>query len=195
ILERGRANGVRCGMISRERLLAIEPHAAGIRAIHVPEAGIVSYLEVCRRLAEKIIAAGGEVRRGAKATGVRRLPDQIVVATTTGEVAADYLVNCAGLHCDRVTKLTGQKPAAKIVPFRGEFFELKPEAHYLCRGLIYPVPDPKFPFLGVHFTRTIAGGVECGPNAVLAFAREGYRKLTINPRDLIESLTYPGFLR
>ncbi len=203
ILERGRANGVRCEMISRERLLEIEPHAAGIRAIHVPEAGIISYLEVCRRLAEKIVAAGGEVRIGAKVTGVRRLSGQVVVTTaglksgdfSYNEVAADYLVNCAGLYCDRVTKLTGQKPRAKIVPFRGEFFELRPEAHHLCRGLIYPVPDPKFPFLGVHFTRTIHGGVECGPNAVLAFAREGYRKLDINLRDLIESLTYPGFVR
>jgi L-2-hydroxyglutarate oxidase LhgO len=200
IFERGQANGVRCEMISRERLLEVEPHAAGIRAIHVPEAGIISYLAVCRRLAEKIVAAGGEVRTGAKATGVRRLPAQIVVRLKSDdfsyhEVAADYLVNCAGLHCDRVTKLTGQKPRAKIVPFRGEFFELRPEAHHLCRGLIYPVPNPKFPFLGVHFTRTIQGGVECGPNAVLAFAREGYRKLDVNPRDLIESLTYPGFLR
>jgi L-2-hydroxyglutarate oxidase len=195
ILERGQANGVRCEMIGRERLLEIEPHAAGIRAIHVPEAGIISYLAVCRRLAEKIVAAGGEVRTRAKVTGIGRLPGQVVVKTAAGEVAADYLVNCAGLHCDRVTKLTGQKPQAKIVPFRGEFFELKPEAHHLCRGLIYPVPDAKFPFLGVHFTRTIHGGVECGPNAVLAFAREGYRKLDVNVRDLIESLTYPGFLR
>jgi L-2-hydroxyglutarate oxidase LhgO len=195
IYDRGQANGVRCEMIGRERLLEIEPHAAGIAAIHVPEAGIISYLEVCRRLAEKIVAAGGEVRTGAKVTRINRRPGQIVVATTSAEVAADYLVNCAGLHCDRVTRLTGQRPLAKIVPFRGEFFELKPEVHHLCRGLIYPVPDPKFPFLGVHFTRTIHGGVECGPNAVLAFAREGYRKLNVNLRDLIESLTYPGFLR
>src|SRR5205814_4324714 len=114
-----------------------------------------------------------------KVIRVGRVPGQVVVRTTAGEVAADYLVNCAGLHCDRVTKLTGQRPAAKIVPFRGEFLELKPEAHYLCRGLIYPVPDPKFPFLGVHFTRTINAAVERGQNAALAFAGEVYRQLTI----------------
>jgi len=195
IYERGQANGVRCEMIGAERLREIEPHAAGIRAIHVPEAGIISFHAVCRRLAEKIAAAGGEIRTRAKVKRIRRGAGQIVVHSTAGDVAADYLVNCAGLHSDRVTKLTGQKPQAKIVPFRGEFFELRPEAHHLCRGLIYPAPDPKFPFLGVHFTRTIRGGVECGPNAVLAFAREGYRKININLRDLFESLTYPGFLR
>jgi len=135
------------------------------------------------------------VRTGVKVTRVRRLPQEIILGTSAGEIATDYLVNCAGLYCDRVTRLTGQRPQAKIVPFRGEFFELRPEAHHLCRGLIYPVPDPTFPFLGVHFTQTIRGGVECGPNAVLAFAREGYRKLDVNLRDLAESLTYPGFLR
>jgi L-2-hydroxyglutarate oxidase LhgO len=146
-------------------------------------------------LAELVCRAGGEVRTRAKVQSIRRLSHELVIETTAGEVAADYLVNCAGLHCDRVTKLTGQRPEAKVVPFRGEFYKLKPEAHHLCRGLIYPVPDTSFPFLGVHFTRTIHGGVECGPNAVLAFAREGYRKRDINPRDLFEALTYPGFLR
>jgi L-2-hydroxyglutarate oxidase LhgO len=195
IYERGQANGVRCQIIERQRLLEIEPHAAGIRAIHVPEAGIVDFGQVARRLAELIAQAGGEVRTAARVFKIRRLPDGVVVHTSAGEVPADYLVNCAGLHCDRVTKLTGQRPEAKIVPFRGEFYELKPAAHYLCRGLIYPVPDTNFPFLGVHFTRTIHGGVECGPNAVLAFAREGYRKRDVNLRDLFEALTYPGFLR
>ena len=115
--------------------------------------------------------------------------------TTSGDVSGGLLVNCTGLQCDRVARLGGVKPEAKIVPFRGEYFELKPEAQSLCRNLIYPTPDPKFPFLGVHFTRMIQGGVECGPNAVLAFAREGYRKRDINVRDLCESLTYIGFLR
>jgi L-2-hydroxyglutarate oxidase len=119
----------------------------------------------------------------------------VVIETTAGEFGADYLVTCAGLHADRITRLSGQTPPAQIVPFRGEYYEIKPEAHRLCRNLIYPVPDPNFPFLGVHFTRTIDGGLECGPNAVLAFAREGYRWRIVSPRDLCESLTYPGFLR
>ena len=121
--------------------------------------------------------------------------DGVVVATTAGDVKARQVVNCAGLHCDRVTAMSGEKPAAKIVPFRGEYFELKPEAHHFCKNLIYPVPDPNFPFLGVHFTRMIDGSVECGPNAVLAFAREGYKKTDLNIADLAESLTYPGFLQ
>ena len=115
--------------------------------------------------------------------------------STNGEVEAKLVVNCAGLHCDRVTKLGGSKPSAKIIPFRGEYFELKEDRKGLCKNLIYPVPDPSFPFLGVHFTRMIEGGVECGPNAVLAFAREGYKKLDINLYDLFESLTYPGFIK
>jgi L-2-hydroxyglutarate oxidase len=121
--------------------------------------------------------------------------DGVVVKSTVGEYLAKYVVTCAGLQSDRVARMSGQEVSAKIVPFRGEYFELKPEAQHLCRNLIYPVPDPKFPFLGVHFTRLIHGGVECGPNAVLAFAREGYRKRDISVRDLAEALTYPGFLR
>jgi L-2-hydroxyglutarate oxidase len=128
-------------------------------------------------------------------TGFRSGADEVVVETTAGDFAAKQAVNCAGLFSDRVAKLSGENPSVKIVPFRGEYFELKPEAVHLVRGLIYPVPDPAFPFLGVHFTRMIGGGVECGPNAVLAFAREGYHKTSINFRDLVESLTYPGFLR
>jgi L-2-hydroxyglutarate oxidase LhgO len=119
----------------------------------------------------------------------------VVIETTAGEFSADYLVTCAGLHADRITRLSGQTPPAQIVPFRGEYYEIKPQAQHLCRNLIYPVPDPSFPFLGVHFTRTIDGKLECGPNAVLAFAREGYRWRNFSARDLWESLTYPGFLR
>jgi L-2-hydroxyglutarate oxidase LhgO len=195
IYERGQANGVRCEMIGKERLCEIEPHTAGIRAIHVPEAGIVDYAEVCRRLADLVRAAGGQVYLSAEVTGVRRQADSVVVESRAGDFEASYLVTCAGLYADRVTRMTGQTPEALIVPFRGEFYKLRPEAEYLCRGLIYPVPDPRFPFLGVHFTRLIHGGVECGPNAVLAFAREGYTKTTLNPWDLAESLTYGGFLR
>jgi L-2-hydroxyglutarate oxidase LhgO len=195
ILERGRANGVRCELIDRDRLGEIEPHTAGIRAIHVPEAGIVDFAQVCERLGELVRQAGGEVFLSAEVTRIDPRPDRVVVESRAVTVETEHLVTCAGLHADRVTKLTGQTPEARIVPFRGEFFTLKPEAEYLCRGLIYPVPDPRFPFLGVHFTRIIQGGVECGPNAVLAFAREGYTKTAINVRDLAESLTYGGFLR
>ncbi|HEX6962734.1 MAG TPA: L-2-hydroxyglutarate oxidase [Lacipirellula sp.] len=195
IYQRGQANGVRCELIDRERLHELEPHAAGLQAIHVPEAGIVNYRAVCDRLAARVREGGGEVTLGARVTGFRSLPEETVVITTVGEFASRQVVNCAGLHSDRVAQLSGEKPSVKIVPFRGEYFELKPEAEHYVRNLIYPVPDPAFPFLGVHFTRSIEGGVECGPNAVLAMAREGYTKTTINFRDLAESLTYPGFLR
>ncbi|QDT46730.1 L-2-hydroxyglutarate oxidase LhgO [Symmachiella dynata] len=195
IYERGQANGVNCEIIGRERLHELEPHAAGVQAIHVPEAGIVNYRQVCRRLAESIVERGGCVQTDARVTAITPGDQRVVVASTAGEWESQYLVNCAGLQCDRVAKLGGQKPSAQIVPFRGEYYELKPEAHHLCKTLIYPVPDPSFPFLGVHFTRMIEGGVECGPNAVLAFAREGYRKTNVNPYDLLESLTYPGFVK
>ena len=195
IYERGQANGVSCEMIGAERLSELEPHAAGIQAVHVPETGIVDYREVCEKLAELISAAGAEIRLGSRVCGVRQGADEVVVVTESGEVTGELLVNCTGLHCDRVAKMGGVKPEAKVVPFRGEYYDLKPTAQHLCRNLIYPTPDPKFPFLGVHFTRMIHGGVECGPNAVLAFAREGYRKRDINLRDLCESLTYIGFLR
>jgi L-2-hydroxyglutarate oxidase len=195
IYERGQANGVACEIIDRERLHELEPHSAGIKAIHVPEAGIVDYAQVCRKLVEIVEQRGGRFITKAKVTAVRRDGDQLVLESAAGPFAAGYLVNCAGLQCDRVTRLTGQTPEAKIVPFRGEYFELLPEAEHLCRNLIYPVPDPSFPFLGVHFTRMIHGGIECGPNAVLAFAREGYGKTSLNLRDLAESLTYSGFIR
>ncbi|HUG18251.1 MAG TPA: L-2-hydroxyglutarate oxidase [Planctomycetaceae bacterium] len=195
IFERGQANGVQCEMISGERLREIEPHAAGLKAIHVPEAGIVDYKAVSRKLAELICERNGEIRFDAKVVSVSPLPGRVVVRTPTDEIEADRLITCAGLQSDRVAKLSGTKPNGKIVPFRGEYFELKPDAEHLVKGLIYPTPDPRFPFLGVHFTRMIQGGVECGPNAVLAFAREGYHKTDINLFDLFESLTYPGFLR
>ncbi len=195
IFERGQANGVVCEVIGRERLTELEPHSAGIKAIHVPEAGIVNYKQVCQRMAERVRERDGQVLTSARVTRIDRSHDKVVLTTTAGEVQARQIVNCAGLHCDRVTALSGQKPDAKIIPFRGEYYELKPEAHYLCNTLIYPVPDPEFPFLGVHFTRTIEGGVECGPNAVLAFAREGYRKTDFNLSDMAETLTYPGFYK
>jgi (S)-2-hydroxyglutarate dehydrogenase len=195
IYERGQANGVRCEMIDRARLLELEPHVAGLRAIHVPETGIVDYPMVCVRLAARIKEAGGEIKLATAAKRFRRDGAKEIVETVSGDFAGRQIVNCAGLYSDRVAALAGADPAAKIVPFRGEYFELRPEAEHLVRNLIYPVPDPAFPFLGVHFTRMIHGGVECGPNAVLAFSREGYEKTTINPTDLVESLTYPGFIR
>ena len=195
IFKRGQENGVKCEIIDAERLHELEPHAAGVKAIHVPEAGIVDYKAVCERLGEKVKAGGGEILLNAKATGVRDQHGKVIIHSKAGDVEAKYLVNCGGLHSDRVAKMTNHKPPAKIVPFRGEYYELKPDVQHLCRSLIYPVPDPAFPFLGVHFTKMIQGGVECGPNAVLAFAREGYRKRDINLRDLLEALTYPGFIR
>ena len=195
IYEHGRQNGVECEVIGQDRLREIEPHSAGIQAVHVPEAGIVDYRKVCETLAERVAAADGQVTLNAKVVGINQSTDRVVLISTAGDVEVSHVVNCTGLYSDRITKLSDTAIDSKIVPFRGEYFDLKPEARHLCRGLIYPVPNPAFPFLGVHFTKTINGGVECGPNAVLAFAREGYRKTDINLRDLFESLTYPGFLR
>jgi L-2-hydroxyglutarate oxidase LhgO len=199
LFERGQANGVQCELISQERLLEIEPHVNGMKAIHVPEAGITDYVAVVQRLAELVQAQGHEIVLGAKVVGVEVRGDGITAhanlraVTSQQEYQAQYLINCAGLHSDRMTRLAGSTPPAQIIPFRGEYFELKPEAEHLCNGLIYPVPDPKFPCLGVHFTRMIQGGVECGPNAVLAFAREGYQLTDVNLPDLWETLRYSGF--
>jgi len=195
IYGRGQENGVKCEIIDKERLDELEPHTAGIKAIHVPEAGIVDFVGVCEKLGELLRDRGAQIQLSTRITGIRQSESEVQVQTTQGNFQGNLVVNCTGLHSDRVTKMSGTKPESKIVPFRGEYFELTAEAENLCRNLIYPVPDPKFPFLGVHFTRMVLGGVECGPNAVLAFAREGYSKLHINPRDLVESLTYPGFLR
>ncbi|MDP7016101.1 MAG: L-2-hydroxyglutarate oxidase [Pirellulaceae bacterium] len=193
IYDRGQENGVRCEVIDRARLLELEPYAAGVKAIHVPDAGIVSFGQVCQRLADIVRRQDGQVLTGARVIGIDYRQGRLTVESTVGDVETRCLVNCAGLHCDRITAMTGVQPAAKIVPFRGEYYELKPASHHLCRNLIYPVPDPAFPFLGVHFTRMIDGSIECGPNAVLAFAREGYRKRDINPGDFGESLGYSGF--
>ncbi len=195
IYDRGIANGVNCSLIDKACLAELEPFAAGVKAIHVPEAGIVNYRQVSERLAERIRERDGKVVFKAKVTAVRHHIDSITAVTPAGEFSARQLVNCAGLHSDRVARLTGQNPNAKIIPFRGEYYALKPSSYHLCRNLIYPTPDPQFPFLGVHFTRMIDGSVECGPNAVLAFGREAYRFFALNPHDLLETLTYSGFLR
>jgi len=195
LLERGKANGVVCERIGPERIRELEPEAVGLAAIHVPEAGVVDYAQVARKLAELIQAQGSSIVTSARATGIRRDANCAIVETTAGEFTGEQVVNCAGLYSDRVTRFSGVRPSAQIVPFRGEFYELRPEAHHLVRMLVYPVPDPKYPFLGVHFTQRINGQVECGPNAVLAFAREGYKNTTVNFRDLAETLGYPGFWR
>jgi L-2-hydroxyglutarate oxidase len=195
IYERGQANGVTCEIIDVEQLKELEPHAAGVQAIHVPEAGIVDYVAVCGKLAEIVRERGTTIHTSTKVLAIDRQNGRVLLETTRGEFEARDVVTCAGLQADRVAKLSGTHVESKIVPFRGEYYELKPEAEYLCNALIYPVPDPSFPFLGVHFTKMVKGGVECGPNAVLAFAREGYRKTDINLADLFESLTYSGFLR
>ena len=195
IYQRGVENGILCEMIDSQRLHELEPHVNGIKAIHVPEAGIVDYRQVCARMAEKVESKEeNQIFLASKVVQMSMSGDRVVVSTARGEHEARFVVNCAGLHSDRVTSLT-ETPKAKIIPFRGEYFEVIPEAHHLCRNLIYPVPDPSFPFLGVHFTRMIGGGLECGPNAVLAFAREGYTRTNVNWKDLAETLSYPGFLR
>ncbi len=195
IHERGQANGVRCSVVSPEELQELEPHVRGIRGLIVPDAGIIDFVGVANKLAEKIQVAGGKVLTGTKLLGARRSNELSVLSTTKGDIEATLVINCAGLHSDRVARLLGASPKVKIIPFRGEYFKLKGASKRLCRNLIYPVPNPDFPFLGVHYTRMISGEVECGPNAVLAFAREGYRKTSFNLSDLSETLTYPGFLR
>lgn len=193
LYERGRANGVWCERIDSNRLRELEPHASGVEAIYVPETGIVDFSHVCERLTHHITEAGGTILTHATVIGVREYTDEVVVQTMRGDFTARYVLNCAGLHSDQIVRLSGHTPPAQIVPFRGEYYLLRPEARQFCRNLIYPVPDPRFPFLGVHFTRTVHGVVECGPNAVLAFAREGYHRLRINARDLWQTVCYPGF--
>ena len=195
IYARGQQNRVACELIGPERLRELEPHAAGVEAIYVPEAGIVDFTGVCERLAALLRAGGHEIVFNARVRALDARRDGVVLETTVGAFEAHYAVNCAGLYSDRVAKMSGQDPEVQIVPFRGEYYELKPHARHLCRNLIYPVPDPAFPFLGVHFTRMVAGGVECGPNAVFAFAREGYAFGDVDAGELAEALAYPGFRR
>ena len=193
IYQRGRTNGVLCEMICAEKLHELEPHVAGIKALHVPEAGIVNYGKVCEKFSEHINQQeGNEIICSAKVTAIRQNSKSILVKTEKEEHECRYVVNCGGLYSDKITAMT-QNPDSKIVPFRGEYYKVRQEKHHLCRNLIYPVPNPDFPFLGVHFTRMIDGSLECGPNAVLAFAREGYTLNTVNFSELAEILSYSGF--
>ena len=194
--KRGEANGLTgLRMIGPEELREIEPHASGLRALVVPSTGITDYAKVCEKYAELVSASGGAVLTSAAATGIRRVASEIVVETSRGTFSTTSLINCAGLFSDRISRMAGDDPGVMIVPFRGEYYDLVPERASLVRALIYPVPDPRFPFLGVHFTRRISGRVDAGPNAVFALAREGYRHSDISVRDLASSLAFPGFWR
>lgn len=191
--KRGLENGLNIHRIESDELKEIEPHVNGVGAIRVPMAGIVNYRQVSEKFAEIIVANGGEVQLNTKVEKIHEESDQVTIETSRGTIKANMVINCAGLHSDRVAEAAGYKTDMKIVPFRGEYFKLKPEKRYLVKHLIYPVPNPKFPFLGVHFTRMISGEVDAGPNAVLSFKREGYKKTDFNAKDLAEVLSYGGF--
>jgi L-2-hydroxyglutarate oxidase len=194
--QRGAANGLEgLRWLDGGAMREIEPHVGGVAALRVPQEGIVDYTAVCDTLAAKLSERGARVVTGARVQRLRWQGASWIAETAAGEFEADFLINCAGLYCDRVAQLAGERRDMRIVPFRGEYYKLRPDRQHLVRNLIYPVPDPRFPFLGVHFTRLIHGGVEAGPNAVLAFAREGYRKTDFNARDLADALTYAGFWR
>ena len=191
---RGTANGVEgMEMIGPERLRELEPHATGIKALHVPTTGIIDFPRVAQTYAKLIQERGGEIRLRHHVQRIVQSGEGLILETSQGAVVTQHLVNCSGLFCDRVARLAGASPDMQIVPFRGEYYMIAPHRRSLVKNLIYPVPDPALPFLGVHFTRTIDGLVEAGPNAVLAFAREGYKKSDFVPRDLRETLTFPGF--
>jgi L-2-hydroxyglutarate oxidase LhgO len=196
LLERGQANGIAgLKLLGPEEIREIEPQCRGLCGLHVPSTGITDYAAVCRKYAEIVERSGATVSTGTEVTGLIQSGNENVVETSRGAFAARFVINCAGLHSDRVSRLAGKEPEVMIVPFRGEYYELVPQKRDLVRGLIYPVPDPRFPFLGVHFTRRIDGTVDAGPNAVLAFKREGYRWTDFSFRDTAEVLTYPGFRR
>ncbi len=195
LLARGIANGVPVRRVDQSEAREYEPHVSCVAALRVDTTGIVDYVGVCRVLARLIADCGGRLVTGAEIVGVDARADGVTVTTTDGEFSADRLVNCAGLQADRVARLAGLEPDVRIVPFRGEYFELAPSAQQLVNGLIYPVPDPTLPFLGVHLTKMIGGGVHAGPNAVLALAREGYDWRTLSPRDIGDYLSWPGLWR
>ncbi|PYX86898.1 MAG: L-2-hydroxyglutarate oxidase [Acidobacteria bacterium] len=196
LLQRGQANGISgLRLLSPEELRAIEPHCRALGALHVPTTAITDYVVVSRKYADLATSRGAQVRTACEVVGFRRDGTCTILETTQGSFATRYVINCAGLQSDKISRIAGGKPEFQIVPFRGEYYDLIAERHGLVRGLIYPVPDPRFPFLGVHFTRRIHGGVDAGPNAVLAFKREGYKKGDFSLRDTLDALTYPGLWR
>ena len=192
--ERGIANGLQgIKRLGPEEIKEYEPHTAGVAGLFVPDTGIVDYIKVTEKYAEIFKTNGGVIKLNARVRRINKKRKEILLHTTAGDIVCKNLVNCAGLYSDRIARMSGIAPGLKIVPFRGEYFELKPEKHYLVKNLVYPVPDPQFPFLGVHFTRMIHGGVEAGPNAVLAMKREGYKKYDFSFRDNFEMFFYKGF--
>jgi L-2-hydroxyglutarate oxidase len=196
---RGEANGLQgLELIGTERLKELEPHATGIKGLHVPETGIIDYKKVAAAYASKIRDSGGDIRLSQKVVGILDRPDEIVLQTSGGDYRTKHLINCCGLQSDLIAQMTrganlGGGPEHRIIPFRGEYYKIAPERQFLVKNLIYPVPDPTFPFLGVHFTRMAKGGVEAGPNAVLAYAREGYRHSQVNLKDLWQTVSFRGF--
>jgi (S)-2-hydroxyglutarate dehydrogenase len=196
LLRRGLANGLQgLRKIEGDAVRKIEPNVNALAAVHVPEEGIVDYRQVCDRMAASIQDRGGKIFTASKVVDLDHKVGTWVATTANTEFTADFLINCAGLYCDRIAELAGEQREVRIVPFRGEYYLLKPSAQHLVRNLVYPVPNPQFPFLGVHFTRMIQGGVEAGPNAVLAFAREGYYLSKIDIRDMLDALLFPGLWR
>jgi L-2-hydroxyglutarate oxidase len=196
LLARGQANGVAgLRMLGPEELREIEPHATGVAALHVPGTGVTDFAKVCEKYAELVAAQGGTVRTSAEVIGIGQNGQETVVETSGGDFSVRWVINCAGLFSDRISRMAGERPEVRIVPFRGEYYDLVPARASLVRALIYPVPDPRFPFLGVHFTRRIHGNVDAGPNAIFAFKREGYRSGDFSLRDTMESLVFPGFWR
>ena len=194
LYERGTANGVPdLEIVGPERLKEIEPHTAGVRALWAPHTGIVDFTKVAAAFANKFHQAGGDIFTGAAVKKITRSTGSVALETTKGILQAKYLINCAGLYADKLASMTGENVGVRIIPFRGEYYTLRQESHHLVSGLIYPVPDPQFPFLGVHFTRNIKGHVEAGPNAVMALRREGYRKRDFSLGDSLGNLAYPGF--
>jgi len=194
LLARGVANGLEgLRLLGREAMLEIEPHVGGVRALRVPSTGITDYTAVTAKYAEIATGRGAEVKTGAGVVGFARSRDEVVVQTRAGDFSARYVVNCAGLYSDRVARMAGDDPGMMLVPFRGEYYDLAAARQSLVRGLIYPVPDPRYPFLGVHFTRRIHGNVDAGPNAVLAFRREGYRWRDFDLGETMEVLLDAGF--
>lgn len=193
IYERGLANSLTVNKLTASEVCEIEPHVRCLAGLQVPSTGIVNYHQVANKYVELIRHHGGELYLDTQVNKIITSTDSTTIVTNNGDFNAKFIINCAGLHSDRVAKLGGVNPHAKIVPFRGEYYELKPEKRYLVKHLIYPVPNPDFPFLGVHFTRMIDGSIHAGPNAVVSFQREGYHKTDINLRDLTEIFTYPGF--
>jgi len=192
--ERGIANGLKgLRLLVKEELADIEPNVSGIAGIHVPEEGIIDYSAVCRKLKVLIIEGGGIFSFGSRVERIISKSNGWLVTTNKSDFYADKLVSCAGLYSDKMVSKSDYHPRSKIIPFRGEYFKLKKESEHLVRNLIYPVPDPKFPFLGVHFTRLIGGGIEAGPNAVLAFSREGYKMRNINISEIVDYLRFKGF--